>query len=219
MSAHFISYPKSGRSWVRYALDQLGAAQDITFQHDGFEFNNGARPPLSFNVARRIERYREVDHVVYLERDPRDVMCSLFHQVTGRFQDFFGYRGSISDFLRDPYFGAENLKRFRAMWAEVATRRSVHRLSYEQMTRDSAGTLRGLADYLGLVVDDAMLERAVDAASFANMQAVEREGSYQQPWLRLRNGHPKVRQGRVHGYKAELDAGDIAYLNALFELD
>ncbi|MBU0755948.1 MAG: glycosyltransferase family 4 protein, partial [Planctomycetes bacterium] len=119
MKRHFISYPKSGRTWVRYALTLLGVADKIHFHHDGFEFNNGAKPPHCFDYQVRVRRYQNVDRVIYLSREPKDLITSLYFQVIGRFRDFFGYRGSISDFIRDDYFGAENLRKFRAMWEKI----------------------------------------------------------------------------------------------------
>ena len=76
------------------------------FHHDGFEFNDGAKPPHDFNQANRLSTYAKIDRLVYLERDPRDVMVSLYFQVTKRFKDFFRYEEDISTFIRDDYFGA-----------------------------------------------------------------------------------------------------------------
>ena len=48
------------------------------------------------------------------------------------------------------------------------------------------------------------------------MRKLEREGSHPEPWLRPRNGAPKVRRGEVGGFRTELSADDIAYLNDVF---
>ena len=95
------------------------------FHHDGFEFSDGSKPPHSFDVSGRLERYGEGDKVAYLERDPRDVMVSLYRQITGRFGDVFEYEGGLSEFIRDDYFGALNLKRFRDMWHVIVQRRQI----------------------------------------------------------------------------------------------
>src|SRR5258708_31119145 len=119
MERHFVSYPKSGRSWIRYILVQLDIEKQIVFHHDRFEFSDGAKVPHNFNLDERLQQYSRVEKLVYLERDPRDVMVSLFFQVTGRMKDVFEYKGSLSEFLRDDYFGAHNLKLFRKMWDEI----------------------------------------------------------------------------------------------------
>jgi hypothetical protein len=48
------------------------------------------------------------------------------------------------------------------------------------------------------------------------MKAVEREGSFDQPWLRLRNGAPKIREGKIGGHRNVLSPEDIAFLDATF---
>src|ERR1700704_240791 len=119
MNRHFVSYPKSGRSWIRYILAQLDLDRHIQFHHDQFEFNDGTRPQHDFDLARRLRDYAPVEKLVYLQRDPRDVMVSLYFQVTGRFRDLFGYEGNLSEFIWDDYFGAQILRQFRGMWLEI----------------------------------------------------------------------------------------------------
>lgn len=216
MNREFVSYPKSGRSWIRYMLFLSGHAKEVRFHHDGFEFNDGSKPPLDFDVDRRLRRYGEADRVVYLERDPRDVMVSLYYQVVGRFRDYFNYRGSISDFIRDPYFGAENLARFRSVWDEVLADRGFMKVTYEAFHADTAASLQGVLDYLHLPVDRAALDGTVAAASLGRMREVEEAGTFPEPWLRKRNGEPKVRRGEVGGFRGELHGADIEYLDQVF---
>jgi hypothetical protein len=216
MDKHFVSYPKSGRTWIRYMLVQLAPQQDIHFHHDHFEFNDGACPPHDFSIERRLEEYAHVERLVYLERDPRDVMVSLYHQITGRFRDFFHYKGSLSEFIRDPYFGAANLLEFRRMWEEVVRRRGFLKVTYEQCHQDARGTLRRIAEYYGLEAPAERLEAAVAEGAFDRMRSVEIEEAFPQPWLRPRNGMTKVRKGKVGSHAEELGPQDIAYLDAIF---
>ncbi len=215
----FISYPKSGRTWLRYMLSTLDVAERIDFHHDGFEFNDAAKPPLDFDTAGRLARYGRRDRIVYLERDPRDVMVSLFHQVTGRFRDFFHYDGDLSDMLRDEYFGAVNLARFRAMWAEILTQRPYLHLRYEDVHADPEAALGKLVDYCGFRISAARIRDAVEAGRIDNMRRVEEQAGFSEPWLRPRNGHTKVRRGVVGGHADELSPDDLTYLAVVFELD
>jgi len=201
---------------LRFALHRLGVADQILFHHDGFEYNDGAKPPLDFDFDRRRNRYDRGESIVYLDRDPRDVMVSLYFQVTGRFSDFFNYTGSLSDFIRDPYFGAENLQRFRSQWAMLCADGRALAVSYEECHSDFAGTLAKVVSHYGFDIDSAVISAATQAAEFKTMQNVEESGAFAQPWLRLRNGAPKVRRGLVGSFADELEAADIAYLNRIF---
>lgn len=216
MSFEFVSYPKCGRSWVRFILHRVGAAGPITFQHDGFEFNDRLRPPHDYSVARRLERYKTSDKVVFLSREPRDVLVSLYHQVTGRFSDIFSYPGTISDFIRDDYFGAAPLKKFNDMWQSVVSERPYLMLSYEDCHSDMELTVRRLLEYYGVHVDDDRISEAVAAGSYENMKSTEDSDRFSEPWLRRRNGSPKVRAGRIGAFREELLPADISYLDDVF---
>jgi hypothetical protein len=215
---NFVSYPKSGRTWIRYALSNLGVEGGVQFHHDGFEFNDGAMPPHDFDLRTRLERYADVDRLVYLERDPRDVMVSLYFQVTGRFKDFFNYEGDLSQFIRDDYFGAENLERFRQLWAEIVANRKFLAISYEECHQNMAESLRRMLAYYEFPVDEQRLANAVEDSDFAHMQRIEALGTFPHPWLRPRQGSLKVRQGRMGGFRDILAAEDIRYLNDVFAL-
>jgi hypothetical protein len=216
--ARCVSYPKSGRTWLRFMLGALGHDAALSFKHDGFEFNDGAKPPHDFDVSKRLEIYREGDRVIYVERDPRDVMVSLYHQVTGRFRDFFGYEGDISAFIRDPYFGAGVLARFRAMWVEILSRRSFLTVRYEDIHADATREITRVLEYLGLPVHQEHVAAAVAAGSLENMRAVETSGEFDKPWLRPRNGFGKVRKGQVGSHAEELSEFDARFLADVFGL-
>ncbi|MGQ7794589.1 sulfotransferase domain-containing protein [Faunimonas sp. B44] len=216
MRRDFISFPKSGRSWLRFALHHLGVADQINFHHDGFEYNNGSKPPLDFDFAARRARYGDGRAIVYLSREPRDVMVSLYHQVTGRFADFFGYAGSISEFIRDPYFGAANLAAFQAQWSMLCAEGIALPITYEACHADFRAVLGRVLAHYGFALPPSALDKAVEAASFANMRVLEASGRFSEPWLRRRNGAPKVRKGQVGSFAVALPAEDLAYLDEVF---
>lgn len=213
-----ISYPKSGRTWLRYMLTVVGHANAIQFHHDGFEFNDGARPSHDLSLDNCLKRHATDARIVYLDREPRDVMVSLYHQVTGRFRDFFGYQGDVSAFIRDDYFGAHVLAQFRKMWAVVLAQRPYLHVRYEELHEDTAASLTRVLDYLELPGDQAKIAEAVERGQIEQMRRIELSGTFSEPWLRPRNGHTKVRRGEVGAYRDELSSTDIAYLNAAFDI-
>jgi hypothetical protein len=213
---HFISYPKSGRTWVRYILRQLAVDRAVVFHHDGFEFNDSKRPPHDFDLVRRKQAYARVDKIVYLTRQPYDTLVSLYHQVTSRFDDFFHYRGDLAAFIRDPYFGAVPLARFQAMWRELSREANVFVGRYEALHANLYGEVNRILDFLQLDAPPEAIAAAVASASFDEMRAVEAAGSFEESWLRLRNGAPKVREGRIGSHRDLLSDADLAFLDRTF---
>jgi len=218
MSPQFISYPKSGRSWVRFILTELNVVEEVRFQHDCFEFNDGNKPPHDFRVISRLKRYSIDTKIVYLTRDPRDLMVSLYFQITGRFKDFFNYQGNISEFIRDDYFGANSLRIFQNIWEEMSEHRDVLALSYEDIHKDTVGSIEIILNHYGFQYDYDEIVGAVKKASFSNMKRIEQSSKFPYPWLRPRNGYPKVRKGKVGGYNDILCDDDIKYINDLFNI-
>jgi hypothetical protein len=201
---------------MRFALHELGLAGRVRFHHDGFEFNDGRRPPHDFDLARRRARCRAAGPTIYLTREPRDVLVSLYHQVTGRFGDIFGYRGTLAEFVRDPYFGAGPLQRFREQWEALCGEGLARRISYEDCHRDFAAVLRAVLGHYGVGVPDAELRAVVERAGFESMRRIEESGTFDRHWLQARNAAPKVRRGVVGGYLTELSAADRRHLDAVF---
>jgi hypothetical protein len=218
LTREFISFPKSGRSWLRYAFAVAGVGARVRFHHDGFEYNDGSRPPLDFDFAARLRRIAHVDRIVYLHRDPRDVMVSLFHQVTGRFKDLFGYQGDISEFIRDPYFGAHNLAEFQRQWNDISARGRVLRITYEECHAQFETVVTSALRFFELPLAAATLSHVLQETSFQRMKQVEELAIFEEHWLRPRNGAPKVRRGLVGGFRDELSPADIAFLNEKFDL-
>ena len=215
---HFVSFPKSGRTWIRYILHQIGIDEGINFHHDGFEYNDGAYPPLNFDVHSRLNKYRKIDKLIYLERDPRDTMVSLYYQVTGRFSDIFNYNGSISDFVRHDYFGAHNLARFRDIWSYIVAKLGFLKISYEECHNDMETVIKKILNYYNITYSIPSLSKIIINSNFKNMRDLEKSENFAYPWLRPKNNAPKVRKGKIGGYKEELTPGDIFYLDNIFEI-
>ncbi len=218
-ACHFISFPKSGRTWLRYALHEMGVTDAIQFHHDQFEFNSHEKPPHDFSVAERITKYNSNHRIVYLERNPLDVMASFYHQITGRFKDYYNYQGTPSDFIRDRYFGAHVLHEFQQMWTELSEQEHVLKVTYEACHENFEATLAKIVTHFDIEVDQELISKAAGASALDSMRKVESAGEFPHPWLRPRNGASKVRNGKVGGHKELFSPADIAYLSSVFSSD
>jgi hypothetical protein len=235
---HVLSFPKAGRTWVRFLLGQylrgafrLGISDaeclelgrltrgrpgwpHIQISHD----RNCDTLPVS-RLPRGVDEYRGKD-VTLLVRDPRDVLVSWYFEKTRRHAVLWGHAADcphdLPGFIRSEY-GIALILRWMRDWAEqldVPARVTVFK--YEDLHADPLGTARALLAWLGVEnLDEPALAQAVAAARFDAMRTLEASGN---PNPRLQPGDPsdpesyKMRRGLVGGYRDYLGGEDLAYV-------
>lgn len=205
-----VSFPKSGRTWLRVMLD--GLKLDAKYTHDGSGHSKTGHveelQPASEAFAGKT--------IVFLYRDPRDTVVSGYFQTAKRLG---GYEGTISDFIRDPRHGIEKIVRFNMEWlARGADLGKFHAVTYEDLKADTAGALTAIVGFVGAECTPQEIVTTVDEASFEKMQARERSGElgerYGRAMLPADSSDPdsyKVREGIVGGFRKHLGDDDIAF--------
>jgi hypothetical protein len=184
----------------------------MLFTHDGSSNREGRRWQ---DLETDKSRYGGTK-VVYLTRDPRDVVVSCFFQATRR-KDLF--RGTLSEFIRSDNYGIRKIVRFNRIWhAARHVPDDFLLLRYEDLHVAPRDALRTTLEFMEVTCsDDEPLDRAVKFASFTNMREIERVGNFQSK--KLRPGRLddeesfKVRKGTVGGYVDYLDSDDRAFVD------
>ena len=251
------SFPKCGRTWLRYMLGVylLGLmGQDATAQPvNKVLLANGRKAAPGANRIRFVHLdaphwkkpgelspapvHSRIGAVIYLTRDPRDVVVSFYHEQTKRllpdevrrlrgraalqpYRDRIApFAGGIDEFARREFGAFPTILRYNEIWQGFA---AAHPrglvLRYEQLHADAAGTLARMLAHTNHPVREDLLARAVELGSFENMhkaEAVNREG------FMLAPGNPddpssyKTRRGAVGGFRDELAPETIAWANEL----
>lgn len=207
-----VSFPKSGRTWLRVMLHNLQIP--VKFTHDGSRHLDA----VAFSKLATDKSHYKEKKVVLLVRDPRDTVVSGYYQATKRISP--PYDGSISEFIRDPRYGIEKIVRFNLNWfANASIPESIHLLEYERLRADTVGEMTRLATFLGKpALSRERIADAVEAARFENMKAMESKGAAKHEiGVALAagdSGDPnsyKVRKGKIGGYTEELSQTDIAF--------
>jgi hypothetical protein len=204
-----VSFPKSGRNWLRVMLHELGVAP--AFSHAGSEHVHRRTAEEIAPGTPAPER-----RILFLHRDPIDTAVSGYHQATKRVGNF---EGSISEFIRDPRHGLEKTILFNRMWIErLRDRPNSFLLSYEELTRDPVRELTSAALFFGARPAPAEIARVVEENRFERMQARERSGELSRihgSVLAPKDPEDpdsfKVRRGRIGGYADELSEADVAW--------
>lgn len=212
-----VSYPNSGRTWLRVMLGDLGLYPRFT--HAGAK---GRAHKTADQICGPNPKYR-LDQIVFLMRDPLDTLVSHYFgaSLKGRH-----WQGSLKEFIRHPFYGIERIVCFHQGWYDDRTRfRQFRLLKYEDMKKNPCSRLAGLLQYLRIPgIEPEQITLAVRLASFESMKRRESSGLLDQKFPdRFRyqdDQNPdrmKVRKGIVGGYQEHLDADDIDYCRSVMK--
>lgn len=218
-----VSFPKTGRTWLRLMLGKLIGTNPsnlfdlpyIHITHDN-DPHEKTTDEIKFNNAHKDNR------VIFLIRDPRDVVVSLyFHKTKRQLLDV----GDIDSYIRSDKGSLRSLIKFYNVWAEN-TPKDFLMISYEDLHLDGVGTLRRVAEFIGLNPTNEELANAVDFSSFENMRMYEKRGDLNDEIWGCHVLTPKdfndlesykTRRGKVGGYTDYLDKLTCTYMNELIE--
>jgi hypothetical protein len=213
-----ISYPKSGRTWVRFMLNSAGV--DVVYDHAGAE-NRDAR---TFEQIAGIPKRWSGSRIVFLFRDPRDTAVSSYFQASKRVKQGRRFSGELQEFIRDPRYGIDKIARFNLLWMKSAPRfRDFMSISYEDLQADAQGELSRLVAFATRSPPDPeTIRRAVEEGRFDKMRAAELKlGGAKDGQARLGGGDPtdpeslKARRGKVGGWADYFTTDDAAYADAV----
>lgn len=207
-----VSFPKCGRTWLRVMLDEAGVRMRYTHAGSGHSaaLHYKALQESNFHIATR--------PVVFLMRNPKDVVVSGFFQATKRLKK--PYTDSLSDFVRDEKHGIKKIISFYEMWLQKSTQTDdILIVTYEELHENPEITLKKIMRFLGIeIASDSSCAEIVKKYSFENMQKMEASGAFSRqyggkltPSDRNDPESFKARRGKVGGYTTYLSTNDIRY--------
>jgi Sulfotransferase domain len=225
---YIVSYPRSGNTWTRFLIGNLVSPEPVTF--DNIESHI---PEIYFNpdrVLRRLPRPRilkshecfqpRYQRVIYILRDPRDVVVSNYHHnlKAGNIPDHYPMDEFVPRFLK-----AEFDKPFGSWADHVASWIYLREhdpgfllLRYEEMKKDSAGELMRIARFLEqcsfhqVEFQPERLARAIALSSADRMRELEKQQAH--TWVVTRNTRrdkPFVRTASAGSWKSTLSPAAV----------
>jgi len=237
MSNIVISFPKSGRTWLRALLGYLICSKNHVnirklfnhnvlvsyeknfprFTHDGIQ----KRSRSLRRIKRTMRRHRR-DKVVFVIRDIKDTMVSYYFH--SKFRKSRPYNGSISDFIRGKK-GVDRCIWFNNLWTKNIRRkrkRNILVISYENLHKDAQSELRKIIRFFRFTgISAADLDLSVTFCSFENMQKMERSKMFKRGFFVPTNVNDirtyKTREGKTGGHTKYLSLDDIDFINQRIE--
>jgi hypothetical protein len=174
------------------------------------------------------------EKIIFLHRDPRDVVVSMFYEFTKRQLPIldqeqrakYEARGlipplTLTEFVRSPRFGIEKTILFNIACKEKL---NAHVLSYEDLSANPADQINKLIKYLEIDRSLDQVNSAVVENNFSSMKKREATGDIPANMAgRLGPTDPsdpnsyKVRKGVVGGWAGELDIDTQNYVNEIIK--
>ncbi len=150
--------------------------------------------------------------VIFMVRDPRDVLVSSYFQKTRR---NLNYEGTLEEYVHERRGGIETITAFYNIWARNRDAPKAFLLvRYEDFHTNPAMELRRVLDFSGLGhIPDTVIEEAVEYARFDNMRKLESTNALGTSALAARDHQDeasyKTRKGEVGGYREYLDGAAL----------
>jgi hypothetical protein len=225
---YLVSYPKSGNTWTRFLLANLVYPE----KNPDFSNINALLPDIEEMSKRDLERAQRprilkshqyfdprYPKVIYVVRDPRDVVLSEYHFDIKRraIADDFPRQEFVSRFVRG------EVNHANGTWAENVvtwfyTRRGDSRfllVRYEDLQTQALEEMGKIARFIGISADPERLAFAVKQSAADRMRELEKKQSHLWSSTRTtRQDKPFVRSAKAGGWKVELPEESIAEIEA-----
>ena len=239
----FLSFPKSGRTWVRYFLaryieisfDTMFSLEfthhrswdkkrsiirtpTINFSHNFFDFFQDY-PVAPFVLDQQVCWTK---NLIFLVRDPLSTVISFYNQKVFREQVV---NASLKDFILSKQYGIERHSKLVLAFFNLFNKSTAPKmlLQYEHLTDSPQEKFLDLVRFLFGDVNQPAFEIALQKSSFHAMQKFELNENA----LSLTNGRMgsseetpnksmlKVREGKVNNYPDELTSEFLENLSKL----
>lgn len=233
-----ISFPKSGRTWVRAMLSRLyhvrfGTPGNLLIRLDNLHKLDSRIPVIFFtHDGDKLASVNELNpdksaylkkNIVVLVRHPGDVIVSLYyHQKHRRAhrRDNIARDMDVYSFATRPGRGVHTAIAFMNHWVAFAKNNpQVLIVRYEDLLEEPVVWLKRLTDHFGGNFTIEELQDAVDFGKFENLKRLEKERYFTDTHLQASNNMDpqsfKVRSGKIGDYKQQFTEAQVKEIDEM----
>jgi hypothetical protein len=232
-----FSFPKCGRTWLRlmlghylahhYGIDtgdylMVGELRGhprlprLSIKHDDKPYK---RRPEELDTDKG--QYRR-DRVIFLCRDPRDVLVSHYYSLQHR-STSYRYSGTLAEYAYEERGSLATIIAYYNIWAAQRHRpRAFLCLRYEDFAAQPQQNLQRALSFIGVEeIDERLISDSVAYATFDNMRRLEEEDAFGAKTLRPGDRSDlrtyKTRKGIVGDHLNAFDTRELAWLDDVID--
>ena len=234
-----VGYPKVGNTWFgvmlrRMLVSAYGIPEkqwsfaldaDVQKQHEVPRVQmTHTMPKFNTQSASQLDvrtGLAKNSRLIFLMRDPRDTLVSLYFDKSFRSQRFCG---SLDAMIRDPVYGVEKLLKFYCAW-DAAWCESDDQIMvrYEALHQNPLSMMKNTWAFARLAqLSSDQLQEAIAFGRFDNMRRIEVDCQIQQGWLRKKKDVTraeglKTRCGRIGQYAEYMEPATLQYVESCLD--
>lgn len=226
-----ISYPKSGRTWVRFMVNRYLILRLQTPTDDAVKVEDSLTNTPNhvlwthFNGAMLFKKpywdmgfdYNQLRNFpcVLLARNFYGTIASAYYH--GRLRKNI-FTHDPKDFLRCPRYGIIKLISFYNQIDDIKNIcGSFTAFRYEDLQKETRDTFVKILQSLGQPIDDTIVDQVIEEGKLANMQVTAAEPRYNDTWLGEVNPNADMNENVTVGnnkkYHQLFDADDLKYID------
>lgn len=179
----FISFPKAGRTWIRFFLAKYFELKNKTpfdleltehkvlFSHNYFDLYQDEYGVPSFMFEEQLASKK----VVFILRDPRDIAVSYYYQKKFR-EKVISETVTIDEFVLSEIHGIERFSIFMLQLLDFQEKKILPGSTivlYENLLKYPLFFFKKILKSMDIEIDELVLEQAIKESSFERMQEYE----------------------------------------------
>lgn len=182
-----ISYPKSGNTWMRFLLANVLSDEEIDFVNiedkviDIYKRNNKEieENDEHLDIFKSHSYFRPKfsnNKVVYIVRDPRDVVISYYHYFNKTKDNKIEFNQFLKMFLKGDFNKFGSWRDNVGSWLGAKQNSDNFLLiKYEDLLEDTYREFVKVCEFLNIKFDSKSIKIAIENSSFNNLKKIEEE--------------------------------------------
>ncbi|QGY46572.1 hypothetical protein GM418_23800 [Maribellus comscasis] len=217
------SFPKAGNTWVKfflfnYLIEYYNLKNSVEINFDTLDKympelgNKTIYESWRFKPTKRILKTHNRNSfllrnvkVIYIDREPRDIMVSYYHYTKNNRN--FSHNLDFSSFIHSKKYGIEAYYKHRRSYLSHS---NIVILSYEELKQNPQKQFEKILKFIGIEIKEDIVKSALNQSSFNNTKLAQKNSSegYNYQFAR---GFSFARKGQKEQWTDYFSKEDINY--------